>query len=64
VANTFYASIDHEAHKDVNEALEAGDIKNALCLLSCLIKQQPNNNYFGYFKNYLLFHWLFGTTVS
>jgi hypothetical protein len=32
-ANAFYTSIDHEAQKDVVEALEAGDIKNAMCLL-------------------------------
>ncbi len=39
VANAFFASIAHEARKDVVEALEAGDIKNALCLL----KQVSNN---------------------
>ena len=33
VANTFYASIAHETQKDGVEALEAGDVKNALCLL-------------------------------
>ena len=39
VANAFYASIAHEAQKDAVEALEAGDVKNALCLL----KQVSNN---------------------
>ena len=39
VANAFYASIAHEAEKDVVEALEAGDVKNAMCLL----KQVYNN---------------------
>ena len=39
VANAFYVSIAHEAQKDVVEALEAGDVKNAMCLL----KQVSNN---------------------
>jgi hypothetical protein len=39
VANAFYASIAHEAQKDAVEALEAGDVKNAMCLL----KQVSNN---------------------
>jgi hypothetical protein len=39
VANAFFASITHEAQKDAVEALEAGDIKNALCLF----KQVSNN---------------------
>jgi hypothetical protein len=39
LANAFYASIAHEAQKDGIEALEAGDIKNAICLL----KQVSNN---------------------
>ncbi len=39
MANAFYASIAHEAQKGVVEALEAGDIKNAMCLL----KQVSNN---------------------
>jgi hypothetical protein len=39
VANAFFVSIAHEAHKDVVEAFEAGDIKNAMCLL----KQVSNN---------------------
>jgi hypothetical protein len=39
VANAFFALITHEAQKDVVEALEAGDIKNALCLF----KQVFNN---------------------
>ena len=33
VANAFFASIIHEAHKDVVEALETGDIINTMCLL-------------------------------
>ena len=32
VANAFFTSIDHEAQKDAVEALEAGDVENALCL--------------------------------
>ena len=40
VANAFFVSIAHEAHKDVVEAFEAGDIKNAMCLL----KQVSNNH--------------------
>ena len=39
VASAFYASIAHEAKKDVVEALEAGDVNNALSLL----KQVFNN---------------------
>jgi len=39
VANAFFASIAHEAQKDDVEALEASDIKNAMCLL----KQVSNN---------------------
>jgi hypothetical protein len=39
VANAFFASIAHEAQKEVVEALKAGDIKNALCHL----KQVSNN---------------------
>jgi len=33
-ANVFVASIAHKAQKDVVEALEAGDVKNAMCPLS------------------------------
>ena len=39
MANAFYASMDHEALKDVVEALEASNVKNALCFL----KQVSNN---------------------
>jgi hypothetical protein len=39
VANASYASIAHEAQKDVVVALKAGDVKNAMCLL----KQVSNN---------------------
>jgi hypothetical protein len=39
VANAFYALIAQEAQKDVVEALEAGDVKSAMCLL----KQVSNN---------------------
>jgi hypothetical protein len=39
VANAFFASITHEAQKEAVEALEAGDIKNAICLF----KQVSNN---------------------
>jgi hypothetical protein len=39
VANAFFASITHEAQKDVVEALKAGDVENALCLF----KQVSNN---------------------
>ena len=34
MANAFFASIAHEAQKDFVEALEAGDVKHALCLLN------------------------------
>jgi hypothetical protein len=40
VTNAFFASITHEAQKDVVEALDTGDIKNALCLF----KQASNNH--------------------
>ena len=33
VTNASFASMAHEAQKDVVEALEAGDVKNAPCLL-------------------------------
>jgi len=33
VATSFYASTAHEGQKDVVEALEAGDVKNFVCLL-------------------------------
>ena len=39
MTNALYASTADESLKDVVEALEAGDIKNALCLL----KQVSNN---------------------
>jgi hypothetical protein len=39
VANAFFASIDYDAQTDVVDALEAGDVKNALCLL-----EQVSNN--------------------
>jgi hypothetical protein len=40
VANAFFASVYHDTQKDVVEALEAGDIKNALCLFN-----QVSNNF-------------------
>ena len=55
MANAFYASIAHETHKDVVEALEAGDINHALCLL----KQASNN--LGALRDMLNDHMLFLT---
>ena len=39
MANAFFASITHKVQKDVVEAFEAGDIKNAICIF----KQVSNN---------------------
>ena len=38
MANAFFASVAQETQKDVVEALEAGDIKNAMCLLKQVSK--------------------------
>jgi hypothetical protein len=48
-----YASIAHEAQKDTVEALEAGDVKNAMCLL----KQVSSN--LGATRDMLNDHMLF-----